>query len=233
MKNGVRLRNPSLFFVRGFYFLSVIAGALHILRLGASSQCPFSLVLYNCVPRAPRGESIEKRPEVINQRTEFAHWEMDCVEGKKGTKRTLLVLTERLTREEIIMLMQDHTAKSVVKSLDKLEKKYGAMFKRVFKTITVDNGSEFSDCKGIERSVLCDEKRAMVFYCHPYCSWERGSNENQNKLIRRHIPKGSDIREFTHAAIEKIQNWINTYPREIFNFRTSEELFQEQLALLT
>jgi len=158
---------------------------------------------------------------------------MDCVEGKKGTKRTLLVLTERLTREEIIMLMQDHTAKSVVKSLDKLEKKYGAMFKRVFKTITVDNGSEFSDCKGIERSVLCDEKRAMVFYCHPYCSWERGSNENQNKLIRRHIPKGSDIREFTHAAIEKIQNWINTYPREIFNFRTSEELFQEQLALLT
>ena len=185
--------------------------------------------------RAPRGESIEKRPEVINQRITFGHWEMDTVKGKQGvTKSCMLVLTERKTRDEIIFKLKDQKAESVVDALDRLERKWGDMFSKVFRSITVDNGVEFSDCKGMERSALTPgEKRTYLFYCHPYSSWERGTNENTNKLIRRHIPKGEDFDEKQDRDIEFIENWINTYPRGIFGFKTSEELFKEELEKIT
>lgn len=177
--------------------------------------------------RAPRGKSIEKRPEIIDTRETFGNWEMDCVEGKKGTKKTLLVLTERKTRREIIRLMKDKTAASVVKALDKIEKEMGAeRFALVFQTITVDNGSEFSDYEGIERSSIAAGKRTTTYFCHPYSSYERGSNENQNKMVRRHYPKGYDFSKVTHADIRKLEKWINDYPRGIFNFYSSTDLYE-------
>lgn len=184
--------------------------------------------------RANAGDNINLRPESIETREEFGHWEMDSVVGKQSvSKNALLVLTERKTREEIICKLPDHTAASVVAALDELERLWGESFKKVFKTITVDNGSEFADVDGIERSCLIEgEKRTKTYYCHPYCSWERGSNENANKLIRRHIPKGSNFDSKTEAEIIAIQEWMNHYPRRIFGYRTSEELFQEELALI-
>lgn len=178
--------------------------------------------------RPPKGESIEKRPEEIAERLTFGHWEMDCVEGKKGTKKTLLVLTERKTRNEIIRLMPDKTAASVVAALNKLEKELGTdMFARIFQSITVDNGSEFSDYTGIERSSLHpDRNRTKLYYCHPYSSYERGSNENQNKMVRRHYPKGYDFTNTTPAEIRKLEKWINNYPREMFDYYTSAELYE-------
>ncbi len=184
--------------------------------------------------RPPKGESIEKRPEVINTRSTFGHWEMDTVEGKQGTKPRLLVLTERLTRQEIVSRIPDGTTASVVKALDALERKYGkAMFKQIFQTITVDNGAEFADGKGMEKSRRGKGKRTTVYYCHPYASCERGSNENQNKMLRRHFPKGTSFENVTNAAIAKATEWVNHYPREIFDFSSSEERFQEQMATLT
>ena len=181
--------------------------------------------------RATAGESIENRPDEVATREPFGHWEMDTVKGKQGvTKSCMLVLTERKTRDEIIFKLKDQKAESVVDALDRLERKWGDMFSKVFRSITVDNGVEFSDCKGMERSALTPgEKRTYLFYCHPYSSWERGTNENTNKLIRRHIPKGEDFDEKQDRDIEFIENWINTYPRGIFGFRTSEELFKEEL----
>lgn len=177
--------------------------------------------------RAPRGKSIEKRPEEIGTRETFGHWEMDCVEGKKGTRKTLLVLTERKTRREIIRLMKDKTAASVVKALDGIESEMGAdLFARVFLTITVDNGSEFTDYEGIERSSLGEEKRTVVYFCHPYSSYERGSNENQNKMVRRHYPKGYDFTSVTPADIRRLEKWINDYPRGIFDFYSSTDLYE-------
>lgn len=82
--------------------------------------------------RAPRGESIERRPEEIEARATFGDWEMDCVMGRKQTSRTLLVMTERKTRYEIIVSMRDKTAASVVSALDRLERSYGQLFPRVF-----------------------------------------------------------------------------------------------------
>lgn len=181
--------------------------------------------------RASAGESIENRPDEVKNREIFGHWEMDTVKGKQGvTKSCMLVLTERKTRDEIIVKLPDQKAASVVEAIDRLERKWGDMFTKVFRSITVDNGVEFSDYEGLERSVLHEgEKRTFAFYCHPYSSWERGSNENNNRLIRRHIPKGEDFDEKQDRDIEYIENWINNYPRGIFGFKTSAQLFEEEI----
>lgn len=183
--------------------------------------------------RANAGESIENRPEEIQSREMFGHWEMDTVKGKRGvTKSCMLVLTERKTRDEIIVKLKDQGAASVVEALDRLERKWGDMFPKVFRSITVDNGVEFSDYEGMERSVLGAGRRTFVFYCHPYSSWERGTNENNNRLIRRHIPKGVDFDNRTDEEIAYIEEWINNYPRGIFEHRTSAELFKEEIRKL-
>lgn len=184
--------------------------------------------------RASAGESIENRPDEVKDREIFGHWEMDTVKGKQGvTKSCMLVLTERKTRDEIIVKLPNQKAASVVEAIDRLERKWGDMFTKVFRSITVDNGVEFSDYEGLERSVLHEgEKRTFAFYCHPYSSWERGSNENNNRLIRRHIPKGEDFDEKQDRDIEYIENWINNYPRGIFGFKTSAQLFEEEIRKL-
>ena len=180
--------------------------------------------------RATKGESIENRPKEINTRKEFGHWEMDTVVGARGaSKKSLLVLTERKTRKEVIFLLKEHTSAAVVKALDRLERKLGKKFRGIFKSITVDNGSEFADWEGMERSKRSKKKRTKIYYCHPYSSWERGSNENQNKLVRRHIPKGVHFDDKTQGDIDDIAEWINNYPRRLHEYRTAEELYNKEL----
>jgi IS30 family transposase len=173
-----------------------------------------------------KGTSIEKRAPEVDNRKEYGHWEMDCVVGKRGGRgAVLLVLSERSIREEIIIKLPNKTQESVISALDKLEVRYREKFKEKFKTITVDNGSEFLDYEGIERSNLkTSEKRVKVYYAHPYSSWERGTNENINKLIRRFIPKGTDINGISKARIKQIENWINNYPRRIFGYKSSKDM---------
>ncbi len=177
----------------------------------------------------PKGTSIEKRPLEIAKRQTFGHWEMDCLCGP--TLNTFLVLTERLTRKEIIFPMARQTAGNVVACLDALESSYGEKFSQVFKSITMDNGSEFSDVAGIERSLFTG-KRTTTYYCHPYCSSERGTNERLNREIRRLVPKGTDLGKYTVADVKKIERWVNAYPRQVLGFATSEELFSQQLCCL-
>lgn len=185
------------------------------------------------VKRAPRGESIENRPEEIETREVFGHWEMDTVIGKRGgNKKLLLVLSERKTREETVLLLQDKSAESVVQALDHLERRYGKLFPVLFKTITVDNGTEFSDCAGIERSCIGEGQRTKVYYCHPYSSCERGTNENINRMIRRFYPKGTSFAKVTQKALNEMCEWINTYPRGIFDYHTASELFEKEFMCL-
>lgn len=181
--------------------------------------------------RAPKGKSIERRPAEVDTRETFGHWEMDSVIGKKSTKPRLLVLTERRTRQEIVIRVPDGTTESVVRALDHLERKYGELFPVIFKSITVDNGSEFADCEGIERSIH-GGKRTTVYYCHPYTSSERGSNEKQNQMLRRRFPKGTDFCKVKPAEVEAAADWLNQYPREIFGYASSDELFREELSRL-
>lgn len=178
--------------------------------------------------KAPKGTSIEQRPLYILERRSFGHWEMDCVCGP--TKQSLLVLTERLTRKEIIIAIKTQSAQEVVKALNRIEYKFGRKFKSIFKTITVDNGTEFSNCQGIEKSIYGKGNRTKVYYCHPYSSWERGTNERINREIRRLIPKGTNLANVTEKQIQYVEEWVNNYPREIFGFETSNERYAREVA---
>ena len=92
----------------------------------------------------------------------------------------------------------------------------------------MDNGVEFSDCNGIEKS-LFGGKRTKCYYCHPYCSSERGSNEKQNQMLRRHFPKGTDFSKVSEREMSFATSWLNNYPRKLFNWRTSQQLFDEEM----
>lgn len=165
-----------------------------------------------------KGTSIADRPLKIDDREEFGHWEMDTVVGKRGTKTVLLVLSERAMRKELIFKIKSRSQEQVTRTLDKLERKLGAeKFAEMFKTITCDNGGENLNYEGIEKSVFSEENRTKLYYAHPFSSWERGTNENINKMIRRHIPKGVDIADYSDEEIKRIENWINNYPRKILN----------------
>lgn len=163
-------------------------------------------------------KSIEDRPKSVYERNSYGHWEMDTVySGKNKSRECLLVLTERMTLEEHIIKMPDRTLNSTVNALDDLERSLGdESFCKKFLTITMDNGSEFGDSVAIEKSCLTDGKRTLAYFCHPYSSGERGSNENVNGLIRYWIPKGHDIADYSNEDIQKIQDWINNYPRKKF-----------------
>ncbi|MFR1785532.1 MAG: IS30 family transposase, partial [Ruthenibacterium lactatiformans] len=134
----------------------------------------------------------------------------------------LLVLTDRMSRKEMIINMAGKTAACTVRALDILQRRYGADFPRIFKTITVDNGCEFADVKGIEK-----DGRTQLYFCHPYSSWERGSNENLNKMIRRFVPKGFSINKVSRKQVHRIQTFMNSYPRKILGWRCADDVFYE------
>ena len=163
-------------------------------------------------------KSIHLRGENINNRTEFGHWEMDCVCGKREKCEVLLTLTERKTRYELIFKIPNKTSISVVESIDKIKVQFGELFSIIFKSITVDNGSEFSDRESLEKN--CN---TFIYYADPYCSGQRGTNENHNGIIRWFIKKGTPIEKYSIDKIKEIQNWMNNYPRKIFDFKTPKE----------
>ncbi len=172
----------------------------------------------------PPEKSIENRPKEANDRSEYGHWEGDLIIGKRKKGSVLLTLTERMTREEIIIKIKGKKTEYVVKAINQLERKYGKRFYKKFKTITFDNGTEFMDYEGMEKSCLRKEKRTKIYYAHPYCSGERGSNENNNRMIRRWIPKGTKIDDISNKFIKEIESWLNDYPRAMFDYKSSNML---------
>lgn len=175
-----------------------------------------------------RRQSIENRPEEVEQRKEFGHWEIDLVcGGKGGSKSALLTLCERRSRIQIIRKLPDKSQASVLKAFKSIEGSMGAKrFRSLFKSITADNGVEFLDVENLECSAFSQKQRVTFYYAHPYASWERGSNENGNRMIRRFIKKGRDIGKISSATIRHIEKWINTYPRKILEWKTAQECFE-------
>jgi len=171
------------------------------------------------------GASIEERPEIVNSRTEFGHWEIDTIVGKRNTGEVLLTLDERMTRKRHIIKIDGKNKKSVEHALVSLKKEYGELFPRVFKTVTSDNGSEFCSLQEFLVGI-------NVYFAHPYSAGERGTNEKQNSIVRRFIPKGKNIGEVSAYFVQTIENFINNLPRKMFGYRTPKELFDEQISLL-
>jgi len=183
------------------------------------------------IKRVAHGSSIGQRPAEAETREEFGHWEMDLIVGPtSGSGSALLTLVERKHRHVIIRKLPDKTQASVLKAIRGLERHYGSRrFRKIFKSITVDNGSEFLDFEALETSERGSIPRTRIFYAHAYAAWERGSNENANRMIRRFVVKGHDIHRLTKQAVASVEAWINHYPRRILGFMTPIELFNQEL----
>ena len=183
----------------------------------------------NKLPRH-KEKSIHNRPKEIDENKEFGHWELDCVEGTKESKKTYMTLLERLTKKYIVIEMEEHTNLSVKKAIDSLEEKYKDKFKKIFKSMTTDNGHEFLNYDSIEISKYNPKnRRTEVYYTDPYSSWQKGMNENCNGILRRFIPKGTDLNKIAKEKLEDVLKKINGKPRKILGFVSAEKRFEEEI----
>ena len=172
--------------------------------------------------RRQYGMNIDQRPEPANTRTEPGHWEIDTVIGRKDSGAVLLTLDERVTRKRHIVKIPSRTAAAVQEGMEKVAAIYGDQFRTVFKSITSDNGPEFARLSEALPGI-------SVYYADPYSSYQRGTNEKQNSLVRRFFPKGRSFDDVPDEAIANVESWINNLPRKIFNYHTSDEIFKTVL----
>ena len=171
------------------------------------------------------GRSIEERPKEVDERKEFGHWECDLVLGHKTKDdQVLLTLSERMSREFLIMRIPDKIAGSVMTAFQSLRKQYSEHWNEIFKTITTDNGSEFSNLSNLEKV-----SNTLVYYAHPYTSCDKGTIERHNGLIRRFIPKGDYNNNYSLQDIINIETWCNSLPRKILAYHTPDEIFEREL----
>jgi IS30 family transposase len=159
---------------------------------------------------------IEERTEEVNQRLTLGHWEGDTVVGPNGTTHCILTLVERKTRFVIIKKLRSRTAAEVNRAILEV---FGDQ-REWFKSLTVDNGTEFHSLKEIEERL-----GTTIYYCNPHHSWERGTNENTNGLIRQYIPKGHSMHPITQADCNTICTALNTRPRKRLLFRSPAQIF--------
>lgn len=177
--------------------------------------------------KSPECKRIDDRPKVCEDRSEAGHWEMDCIESNKSDRHCLLTLVDRYSRECLIFKLGRQTQEAVLRRINGLERQMGSeIFKKKFKSITVDNGPEFTKWKDLEQSVLNKGKRTEIYYAHAYSSWERGSNENLNGFIRYFIPKGTEIKTIRGTEIKKLEDFINHYPRKILGGKSAKNYLQ-------
>ncbi|CVO22110.1 IS30 family transposase [Streptococcus pneumoniae] len=158
----------------------------------------------------PAGQSIAQRPEAINLRLENGHYEIDTVLLTRAKNYCLLVLTDRKSRHQIIRLIPNKSAEVVNQDLKLILKQHKIL------SITADNGTEFNRLS----DVFSEEH---IYYAHPYASWERGTNENHNRFIRRWLPKGT--KKMTPKEVAFIEKWINNYPKKCLDYKSPREDF--------
>ena len=182
----------------------------------------------NHTNRRTLGTSIEERPSTIDSGEEFGHCEIDTIIGTKDKNDSvLLTLAELKTRHYIVRKIDSKTSHAVLKELANLKPYFREQFNRVFKSITSDNGQEFAELSKVEQ-----ESDIKVYFTHPYALCERGTNERHNGLLRRFIPKGVAINGYSIDEIAFIEEWCNTLPRKHLDYRTPNELFEDELDIV-
>ena len=169
---------------------------------------------------------IEQRPDIVDARKRYGDWESDTLEGGKG-KGGLATHVERKSRYLRAGKLPDKRSDTFTQMTNRL---FASIPRKLRKTMTVDNGSEFAGFREIEALT-----GMSVYFADPYCAWQRGTNENTNGLLRRYFPKGFDFRKITSKDIEKVVKKLNNRPRKCLNYRTPHEvLFKTPtVALLT
>ncbi len=168
--------------------------------------------------RIPDRVSIHQRPGEAESREIFGHWEGDSIEGK-GHRGGIHTQVERKTRYYLAQLVSDLTADQAVKAQSKM---FCNLSNRAKKSTTVDNGKEFTNHK---------QFNLPVYFADPYSAWQRGSNEYHNGLLRRYLPKGTDLTTISQSELSDIVEEINTRPRKCLGFRTPKEAFRKELGV--
>jgi len=181
--------------------------------------------VYETRGKINRGKSIRRRDKSVYKRLEFGHWEADTVVSGLGKSPYCFVtLAERKTRMYFAIRVPNRTAavvtKAIVGCLSRLPE--GSV-----KTLTCDNGKEFSGWEGIEAALGC-----QVYFADPFCAWQKGTNENTNGLIRQWFPKGSNLRRWSQAYIDGKLVLLNNRPRKCLKWQTPAEAFSLELSRL-
>ncbi|PWW33357.1 IS30 family transposase, partial [Paenibacillus pabuli] len=171
------------------------------------------------------GKTISQRPKEVRSRETFGHWELDTVVSGRGkSKGCLATFIERRTRLYTAISMPDRTALSMEIAFGVAASQYPA---GAFQTATADRGKEFACYASLEAA-----HGLQVYFADPYSSWQRGSNENANGLLREFFPKGTDFAQITDEALETALRLINHRPRKCLGWRTAHESFSEELSHL-
>lgn len=157
---------------------------------------------------------IDERPKSVAERKYFGDWEGDFIVSGKGSKTALLVLHERKSRYVLLRKVRHKTAVQVEQTLVEM---IGPL--QNFRSLTLDNDVSF-----VHHEKISEEIGAPLFFCHPYASWEKGGVENTNRYLRRWIPKGANIANWSDEDIQNIEWWMNSLPRKVLGFRTPEEV---------
>ena len=165
------------------------------------------------------GLSIEERPKEVEKRKTIGHWEGDSVVSRKS-KVGLNTLVERKTGLVLISKIQNGTSNVTASTVINRLKSFPC------KTLTTDNGTENFAYERIQ-----NELQISCYFAHPYCSGERGTNENTNGLIRYYLPKGTDFATISNEVISRIEYILNTRPRKRLGWKTPLEVFNESVAL--
>ena len=168
----------------------------------------------------PDRVSIDLRPSVVNTRERVGDWEGDTVEGGKGTSH-LATHVERKCRYLIATKLTDKKASTMTVQSVAL---FRRMPRRLRRTLTVDNGKEFSQFKEIEVKT-----GLAVYFADPYAAWQRGTNENTNGLLRYYFPKGTDFRKISEKDLALVVKRLNNRPRKCLNYQTPHEVFCQAL----
>lgn len=164
--------------------------------------------------------SIDERPKHIEERKEVGHWEGDLVIGIKQAS-AIGTIVERKTRYTHIVKIDNKKSETVVKAFSKALNQHSTLLR---KTFTYDNGTEMAKHKLLSQNTGMD-----VYFAHPYSSWERGTNENTNGLIRRFFPKGTDFNNVEGKELKKVQDWLNNRPRKVLGYYTPKEMLYYEI----
>jgi len=166
------------------------------------------------------GTSIECRPAIVDLRTEVGHWEGDLVIGAKHNS-CIGSIVERKSRYTILVKLNDKKAKTVCGEFAKKLKNQPLIFR---KSMTYDNGTEMAEHKFITQKTGMD-----IYFAHPYSSYERGTNENTNGLIRRTYPKKTDFNKVSVQDLDDLQEHLNNRPRKVLGYYTAREIYQFEI----
>ena len=163
----------------------------------------------------PGAVSLEGRPKAANERRRFGDWEGDTIVSR-GRRSGLATLVERKSGFTLVARLDDLKAPTMRQAA---ESKLTALPALLRRSITFDNGKEFA-----EHEQLAAVTGVSVYFARPYCSWQRGTNENTNGLIRQYYPKGTDFRDVSHRAVAELQSSLNDRPRKRLGYRTPREV---------